>query len=460
MRKITLSLAVAATVATTGSFAASDLEGAFKEGKTSGQIRAFYINRDYDKRNETPSSATQDRSAFTLGGKLGYETAPLHGISAGAMFYTVNGMGLNNGDGWKVDPSLFGTNTKTSGVADRPDATYLGQAYVQAAIGNTTVKIGRQELNTPLAGTDDVRTLPNLFEAAIVINKDLPNTTVIAGHVTAESAGSFMNGYYPDTSHTLSTLGLQSGYGMGGSTGKYVSMSKTALTSFGFDGNDANKVLGTGNVSDKGVSVLALINTTVPGLTVQLWDYYAWDIINAIYFQADYKFKLWLDMTASYQFWNENGIGDKLAGNVKSALNAVKLSVVPLKGGNIYGAISKTEQQVGATLNGGMITPWGGSPGFVQGTVTRLGYTAGTTAWKVGGSYDIIPGLNAHVSYAQFNPSANASYPHKAGETDFDITYKPAIVKNLELKLRGIYSKDFVPNQDFNEYRVIANYNF
>lgn len=51
MRKITLSLAVAATVATTGSFAASDLEGAFKEGKTSGQIRAFYINRAYDFQN-------------------------------------------------------------------------------------------------------------------------------------------------------------------------------------------------------------------------------------------------------------------------------------------------------------------------------------------------------------------------------------------------------------------------
>lgn len=460
MRKITLSLAVAATVATTGSFAASDLEGAFKEGKTSGQIRAFYINRDYDKRNETPNSATQDRSAFTLGGKLGYETAPLHGISAGAMFYTVNGMGLNNSDSWKVDPSLFGTNTKTSGAADRPDVTYLGQAYVQAAIGNTTVKIGRQELNTPLAGADDVRTLPNLFEAAIVINKDLPNTTVIAGHVTAESAGSFMNGYYPSTSHGVSALGLQSGYGMGGSTGKYVSMSKMALTSFGFDGSDANKVLATGNVSNSGVSVLALINNSISGLTVQLWDYYAWDIINAIYAQADYKFKLMFDMTASYQFWNENGVGDKMAGNVKSTLNAVKLAVVPVKGSNVYGAISKTEQQVGATLNGGMITPWGGSPGFVQGTVTRLGYTAGTTAWKVGGSYDIMPNLNAHVSYAQFNPSANASYPHKAGETDFDITYKPGMVKNLELKLRGIYSKDFVPNQDFNEYRVIANYNF
>ena len=90
------------------------------------------------------------------------------------------------------------------------------------------------------------------------------------------------------------------------------------------------------------------------------------------------------------------------------------------------------------------------------------------TAWKVGGSYDIVPGLNAHASFAQFNTSSNAVYSagnatHKASETDVDITYKPASIKNLELKLRAIYARDFVANaggQDFNEYRVIANYNF
>ncbi|MCI4398922.1 MAG: outer membrane porin, OprD family, partial [Campylobacteraceae bacterium] len=208
------------------------------------------------------------------------------------------------------------------------------------------------------------------------------------------------------------------------------------------------------------------------GLTLQAWDYYAVDILNATYAQADYKFHLGIDAVASYQFWNENGVGEKMAGNVKGTLNAVKLAVVPVKGANVYGAISKTEKQEGrgAMLNGGMVTPWGGTPGFVQGTVTRLGYTAGTTAWKAGASYDIMPNLNAHVSYAQFNVGSQATYQgsiaaptvggHKAGETNFDITYKPGAVKNLELKLRGIYAKDFVPNQDFNEYRLIANYNF
>ncbi len=447
MKKVTLSLVAVSMLATTASFAADDLAGAFKEGKASGQIRAFYITRDYDKRNE--SATTKDRAAFALGGKLGYETAALHGISAGATFYTTNGLGLKNNDIVKVDPTLFATGT------NKPDITYLGQVYIQGVVGKTTAKIGRQELNTPLAGMDDARMLPNLFEAAVVINKDVKDTTLIGAVVTRMAAGTFANGY--GTTGTGLNLALQSGYGAGKDTGKFVTMSKVALGD---------------TVQDRPVYAAAVINNSVKGLTLQVWDYYAVDILNAIYAQADYKFHLGIDAVASYQFWNENGVGDQFIakagmGAVKGTLNAVKLAIVPVKGANVYGAASKTEQQKGSgtALNGGMITPWGGTPGFVQGTVTRLGYTAGTTAWKAGASYDIMSNLNAHVSYAQFNTSANALYAannetHKAGETDFDITYKPSAVKNLELKFRGIYAKDFTPNSDFNEYRVIANYNF
>jgi hypothetical protein len=438
MKKIVLSVVAASTVASIGSFAADDLTSAFKDGKASGQIRAFYITRDYDKRNN--DAGTPDRSGFALGGKLGFETAPMYGVSAGAMFYTTNGMGLKNADVTKVDPTLFATGT------DKPDTTYLGQAYIQAVIGKTTMKVGRQELNTPLAGMDDARMLPNLFEAAVIINKDVPETVLIGAVVTRMAAGTFANGY--GTNGTGLNLALQSGYGAGKDTGRFVTMSKVALGSA---------------VEDKSVYAIAAINNSVKGLTLQAWDYYANDILNAIYAQVDYKFNLGVDVTASYQFWYENSIGDKLAGDVKSMLNGAKLAVTPAKGANVYVAASATQKNEGKRFNGGMITPWGGTPGFVQGTVTRLGYTAGTNAWKVGGSYDIIPGLNAHMSYAKFNVGKQAQYSaatHDAGETDIDITYKPSSIKNLELKIRGIFARDFVPNQDFDEYRVIANYNF
>ncbi len=45
MKKM-LSIAAVAALATS-SFAASDLAGAFKEGKTSGQVRAMYLKQDF-----------------------------------------------------------------------------------------------------------------------------------------------------------------------------------------------------------------------------------------------------------------------------------------------------------------------------------------------------------------------------------------------------------------------------
>ncbi len=129
MKKVTLSMAAVSILATTSSFAADDLASAFKEGKASGQIRAFYITRDYDSRNETATN--KDRYGFAIGGKLGYETAALYGVSAGATFYTTNGLGLKNSDNLKVNESIYGTGT------NRPVTTYLGEAYLQGTFGKT-----------------------------------------------------------------------------------------------------------------------------------------------------------------------------------------------------------------------------------------------------------------------------------------------------------------------------------
>ncbi len=89
MKKM-LSIAAVAALATS-SFAASDLASAFKEGKASGQIRAMYIQTDV-------KDPLVDTSAFAVGGKLAYETAPLYGISAGAAFYTSQDLGTKNKD--------------------------------------------------------------------------------------------------------------------------------------------------------------------------------------------------------------------------------------------------------------------------------------------------------------------------------------------------------------------------
>lgn len=452
MKKTMLSM-VTLSLLSSSMIAADSLESAFKEGKVSGQIRTFWIERDYSK----SSSGKYERDGTALGGKFGFETAPLYGISAGAVFYTSN----------KLDDMSALTATsrddKTLFANNGDSYTLLGQAYLQAKLGNTSLKIGRQQLDTPMAGSDDARMIPNLFEAAVVTNTDIKDLTVVAAHVWNEAIGSFSNGYAGNK------LAAQAGYGLGigiatGSdiTGKFTNMGTVAL-----------------NKSTDGVVVVAGIYKGIPNLTLQVWDYYAFDIANILYAQADYTMNVGIPVTLSGQYISEKNIGANLAATtlskskVDASMYGLKLAVKPIKDLMIYGAYTSTGSNTNAALNGGIFTPWGGSPSFAQGTVTRLGYVADTTAWKVGASYDIIPGLNFHTAYSKYTLGTNrdlettnlsATLNGKdatAQETDWDITYKPSMVKNLELKLRGIYAKDFKPGiENFSEYRLIANYNF
>lgn len=429
--------------------AASDLESAFKESKVMGQFRAFYIDRDYNA-----AYSKNDRSAFAIGGKFGFETGAVNGLKFGIMAYSTNAINPNryNDDGTAnlhMDPSLFGK--------DRKGVTYIGQLYLNYAYKNTNIKVGRQEINTPMAGMDDARMLPNLFEGAILTNKDLPKTTIIAGHLWSMAYGTFANAY-----SACSKLGLQAGYGCGGYTTLNAGLAKYDTGNFMNMGKQA-----TGE-NTAGVTVLAVMYDGIPNLKLQAWDYIAWDIANIVYLQGDYTTNLSnIKTTLSAQYINETNIGDnvkkRLGKDVGANLFGVRLTVSPTKTFNLYAAYSITGSDEDKALNGGLITPWGGTPGFVQGTVTRLGYVADTSAYKVGFNVEPVKGLNLHMAYSYFNVGSKADYASKtkdAKEYNWDLTWKCRLIKNLELRARGIYARDFVPGQDFDEYRLIANYNF
>jgi len=195
-------------------------------------------------------------------------------------------------------------------------------------------------------------------------------------------------------------------------------------------------------------------------------------MLNILYLQGDYTLKLSdVKTTLSAQYINETNVGNNIknifgkevGANLFGAKVNFNVPVPVVENFNLYAAYSQTGKDEGKLLNGGLITPWGGTPGFVQGTVTRLGYVADTSAWKVGTSFDIIKGLNLHLAYSYFNVGSKAQYynrTHDASETNWDLTWKCRLIKNLELKARGIYTWNFVPGQNFTEYRLIANYNF
>ncbi|PMP60563.1 MAG: porin, partial [Sulfurihydrogenibium sp.] len=403
--KKTLLISAVLMVGATQGFAANDLESAFKESKVMGQFRAFYIDRNYDSGT---SAAVKDRSAFAIGGKFGFETGTVNGLKFGIMAYSTNAIDPNRLDpkapgglNPHLDPSLFGK--------DRKSVTYIGQLYLNYNYKNTTVKIGRQEINTPMMGMDDARMLPNLFEGVMITNKDLPKTSLIVGHFWSMAYGTFANAYA-----ICSKLGLQAGYGCGGYT------SQPSFTLSQYDtGNFMNIGKQSIGKANAGVTVLGVVYEGIQNLKLQAWDYIAWDMMNVLYLQGDYDIKLNnVKTTISGQYINETNLGDnfkqvfgkEVGANYFGAKINFNMPMPLVQNFNLYAAYSVTGKNTNKLYNGGLITVWGGTPGFVQGTVTRLGYVADTNAWKVGTSFDIIKGLNLHLAYSYFNVGDNAVY--------------------------------------------------
>lgn len=445
MKKM-LSIAAMAALATT-SFAASDLAGAFKEGKTSGQIRAMYIQNDLS--STANDAGTPDNSAFALGGKLGFETAPLYGISAGAVFYTSQDMGTKNSDSAKVEPYMFDQDKKSYSL--------LGQAYVQGQFGKTTIKVGRQQIDTPLAGSDDIRVIPNLFEAALVINTDLPSTTLIGGYV-ARMAG--LDSLSDKPSRT-----------------QFQSMSRSAL------GQNVDNA--THTVGDKGVYVVAAINNSIKDLTLQAWEYRAVDVVNAVYLQADYKLGLAKDtaLNLAAQYYNVQNIGktkDLLAmtaatGNGKANYDVygAKASLETSVGLTPYVAYNKVSEQKDG-VNGGTFVfgAWGGYPEFA--IADEFWYNSGNGAnsfngaqsYKIGADYSLEKlGLGARTigaAYTKFDLKNQYNSNNDADTAVWDVIYtcNSALVKNLDAKL-VFESVDSKTNSiDRKTFKATLNYNF
>jgi len=439
-RSIAISAVVVGLMSATNLSGAEDLSSMFSEGKASGQIREFSIVRNIDK----SAAADTSRSANAIGGHLKFETAAYNGLSFGTAIYTTNGFLMPDVDvDTTEDPTLLGKNNDSYSI--------LGEAYLQYKSGNTLFKGGRQKLDTPLAGSDDARMLPNLFEAYLLINNDIKNTTLIAGHATRFAQGTFGRAY--GTGGLLGVTGGYSAVDASNQVGEFTNMGKYAI------GQETN-----------GVSVVAASYKN-GNFKAQLWDYYAHDIVNAIYADASVSWTCLLSDSvkpfAAVQVISESEIGDKYAGSVSGLYYGAKVGA---KVGSFtaYAAYSKTsENSAGETTENAILSPWGGMPAYTQGMVTRHMFLAGTTATKVAASYSFKDvGLKAVAYYASYSMDKNNGYTNgDASETGFDFIYNTKFAKNLQLRLRGNFADDFKViaagnTIGWSEYRFIANYSF
>ena len=156
--------------------AAASFDQAIKNATTSGQFRLGYISVSPDVAGAT------DTTAAALGGQLKFETAEWHRFQFVIAPYFSEKIDALSGD--EADGELNGDFFD----ANNDSFAYLGEAYVNYAFSNGSVRIGRQQLDNPFINTDDIRMLPNTFNATW-LNLELSKSVKLQAGVVKTWAG-------------------------------------------------------------------------------------------------------------------------------------------------------------------------------------------------------------------------------------------------------------------------------
>lgn len=134
---------------------------AINEGSYFGNFRLGHITAEDELGNSETSSA--------FGGKIGYISKSWKGLSAGGTLYATQKLfDDQNGDFYSSDGDSY---------------AILGEAFVNAELGQTNVKVGRFEFDSPYADTDDIRMVPNTFSGVVIANTNISNTTLYAAYL-------------------------------------------------------------------------------------------------------------------------------------------------------------------------------------------------------------------------------------------------------------------------------------
>ena len=221
--------------------------------KMSGDAQLFY--------STTSSQFDKDSSAADAGLNLNV-TADLVkndtvAVSAGAGYTVLSTLGLEQNLVSSVWGGAHGINANTSSRGAHVDTpNWMNEAWVAATAGKTTVKLGRMELDTPMVFTEKWSIEKNTFEGAVVINQNIPDTTLVGAYVGngngTESLGGSSLGAGPVAYAPVVNEG-----------GKFDTYGKS------------------------GAYAAGIVNNSFKPLTVQAWYYDLTQLATAYWLQAD-----------------------------------------------------------------------------------------------------------------------------------------------------------------------------
>ncbi len=198
MKFAKLSIAAIAVLGLGSSVMAFDLSSATI--KPMAKVKLYYetIATDADgsdlfAQSGGTAAAGQATHPLSVGGASGQALFSVGATGAltkcfgyGLEYTMVDTLGLENNlvSGVRMGNGITGDNGRTALDTQH----WASQAYItytpcDSFMERTTFKIGRQYLDTPLAFTENWNIAPNSFDAAVIVNNDIANTTLVAAYV-------------------------------------------------------------------------------------------------------------------------------------------------------------------------------------------------------------------------------------------------------------------------------------
>lgn len=130
------------------------IDSMFENAKVDGTIKILYNNVNLLHLKDSYSTAS--------GLLLSYNLAKYNGMSGGFTFNTTKDIGLLSGDNESYNKDL----SSSTG-----NYTKLTKLFVDYEYQNFKITLGRQQIDTPLADSDDIRMIANSFEAITMTYK-------------------------------------------------------------------------------------------------------------------------------------------------------------------------------------------------------------------------------------------------------------------------------------------------
>ncbi len=315
---------------------------------------------------------------------------------------------------------------------------WASQAYVtyspcDTILSNTTLKIGRQFLSTPLAFTEKWNMTRNSFDAIVAINQDIKNVTLVGAYV-------------------------------GRGNGAKVAVSNgDRFASYGANAGKA-----------KGAYAVGALTKFIDGLPINVWYYNLVSTADALWADADFTYKLADDMAfdigAQYgsimpkgsldALDDSSGFGVKIGTKIGMFNVMAAYTSMDDKGTIALANTATMNMSDGTGATGGKKTPLYTANIYTDGTAVAI---PGSDAWKVKAAAKVA-GIGKFI--AQYNSCTNDDNNPMHNVDELDLIYA---TKVAGINAKFIYMmrdvtegavKDSGLKDDTNHFRVILAKNF